>query len=114
MRVVRGPLGSTYTAVPPPIRGVIFMMIAGLCVVAMNVSVRQIADDIHPFMIGFFRHVFGVALLAPFFLRPGHNPFRTTQLPLHGLRAFFNVIAMLAYFVAVSYTHLTLPTNREV
>ena len=106
MRVVRGPLGSTYTAVPPPIRGVIFMMIAGLCVVAMNVSVRQLADDIHPFMIGFFRHVFGVALLAPFFLRPGHNPFRTTQLPLHGLRAYFNVIAMLAYFVALTMVPL--------
>lgn len=102
MLSVPAPVVAAYAAVPPPMRGVFFMMISALGVVAMNVSVRQIADDIHPFVIAFFRHSIGVCLLAPMLLRPGHNPFRTAQLPLHGLRALFNVVAMLAYFLALT------------
>ncbi len=91
-----------YGAVPAPIRGIAFMMIAAVGLVGMNVSIRHIADDVHPFVIGFFRHVIGIGLLAPFFLRAGTNPLRTRRLPLHGLRALLNVIAMLAYFLALT------------
>ncbi len=91
-----------YGAVPAPIRGIAFMMIAAVGLVGMNVSVRHIADDVHPFVIGFFRHVIGIGLLAPFFLRTGASPLRTRRLPLHGLRALLNVTAMLAYFVALT------------
>ena len=102
MSAVPAPLSAAYAAIPPPVRGVVFMMISAMGVVAMNVSIRQIADDIHPFVIALFRHSIGVCLLAPMILRPGQNPFRTAHLPLHGLRAFFNVIAMLAYFLALT------------
>lgn len=102
MPSVPGPVIAAYAAVPPPVRGVLFMMIAALGVVAMNVSIRQIADDIHPFVIAFFRHTIGVCLLVPMFVRPGSNPFRTANFPLQGLRALLNVIAMLAYFLALT------------
>ena len=102
MSSLPGPVDAVYAAVPPPLRGVIFMMISAFGVVGMNVCVRHIADDIHPFVIAFFRHLIGVCLLAPMFLRPNHNPFRTRNLPLHGLRALFNVVAMLAYFMALT------------
>jgi len=102
MPSVPGPVDAVYAAVPPPLRGVLFMMISALGVVGMNVGVRHIADDIHPFVIAFFRHSIGVCLLAPLILRPNHNPFRTRNLPLHGLRALFNVVAMLAYFMALT------------
>ena len=102
MSSLPGPVDAVYAAVPPPLRGVIFMMISAFGVVGMNVCVRHIADDIHPFVIAFFRHLIGVCLLAPMILRPNHNPFRTRNLPLHGLRALFNVVAMLAYFMALT------------
>ena len=92
-----------YQAIPPSIRGVVFMMFAAIGVVGMTVSIRYIADSIHPFVIGFLRHIIGVALMAPFLLtRTGHSPLRTRRLPLHGLRALLNVIAMLAYFLALT------------
>jgi len=78
------------------------MMVSALGVVAMNVSIRQIADDIHPFVIAFFRHSIGICLLIPLFVRPGSNPFRTANFPLQGLRAILNVVAMLAYFLALT------------
>lgn len=102
MSSLPGPVDAVYAAVPPPLRGVIFMMISAFGVVGMNVCVRHIADDIHPFVIAFFRHLIGVCLLAPMILRPNHNPFHTRNLPLHGLRALFNVVAMLAYFMALT------------
>jgi len=102
MPLVPGPVVTLYAAVPPPMRGVMFMMISALGVVAMNVSIREIADDIHPFVIAFFRHTIGVCLLVPIFVRPGSNPFRTASFSLQGLRAMLNVVAMLAYFMALT------------
>jgi drug/metabolite transporter (DMT)-like permease len=78
------------------------MMLSALGVVAMNVSIRQIADEIHPFVIAFFRHSIGICLMIPIFVRPGTNPFRTANFPLQGLRAILNVFAMLAYFLALT------------
>jgi drug/metabolite transporter (DMT)-like permease len=78
------------------------MMVSALGVVAMNVSIRHIADDIHPFVIAFFRHSIGICLLIPLFVRPGSNPFRTASFGLQGLRAILNVVAMLAYFLALT------------
>ena len=102
MKSVFGPFAIAYASVPPPLRGVLLMMVSALGVVAMNVSIRQIADDIHPFVIAFFRHSIGICLLIPLFVRPGSNPFRTAHFGLQGLRAILNVVAMLAYFLALT------------
>jgi drug/metabolite transporter (DMT)-like permease len=102
MKLLLGPFLNIYHAVPPAIRGVLFMMLSALGVVAMNVSIRQIADEIHPFVIAFFRHSIGICLMIPIFVRPGTNPFRTANFPLQGLRAILNVFAMLAYFLALT------------
>lgn len=89
-------------AVPPPVRGVAFMIASAFCLVGMNVTIRHVADEVHPFVIALFRHLIGVALMTPFFLRSGSNPLRTRRLPLLGLRALLNVVAMLTYFVALT------------
>ncbi len=93
---------TLYHAVPAPMRGIGLMMLASLGVVGMTVSIRHVADDVHPFVIAFLRHVIGVMLLMPFMLPRTANPLRTQRLPLHGLRAFLNVVAMLAYFLALT------------
>lgn len=102
MKPVFCQFATAYASIPPPLRGVLLMMVSALGVVAMNVSIRQIADDIHPFVIAFFRHSIGICLLIPLFVRPGSNSFRTANLPLQGLRAILNVVAMLAYFLALT------------
>lgn len=96
------PLRDAYRSIPPPVRGVLLMILSGIAITCMNASVKAIADDVHPFVIAFWRHLFGIALLAPMFLERGANPLRTTRLGLHSLRALLNVIAMLAYFMALT------------
>lgn len=102
MSALLAPVTSVYRTIPPPVRGVLLMLTSGLCITGMNVSVKSIAPDIHPFVIAFWRHLFGIFLLAPMFLGKGANPLRTTRLGLHSLRALLNVIAMLAYFLALT------------
>lgn len=96
------PVRDAYRSIPPPVRGVLLMILSGIAITCMNSSVKSIADDVHPFVIAFWRHLFGIALLMPMFLERGANPLRTTRLGLHWLRALLNVIAMLAYFMALT------------
>lgn len=84
------------------IRGIAWMVGATVSAVFMIAMVRHVSAGIHPFEIAFFRQVFGLAVLTPWLLRYGLAPFRTRRIRLHGLRAAFNLVAMLAYFTAVS------------
>ena len=65
----------------------------------------------HPFEIAFFRNFLGLIALAPWFLRYGVAPLRTKRLPLHGLRASINIVAMLSYFTALSIAPLAQVTS---
>ncbi len=102
MRFVPAPVIRAYSSVPPSLRAVVFMLLSGICVTAMNASVKTLATDLHPFLIAFFRHAIGVCLMTPMFLGLNVNPLRTARLGLHGLRALLNVVAMLAYFLALT------------
>jgi drug/metabolite transporter (DMT)-like permease len=61
----------------------------------------------HPFEIGFFRNLFGLLVVLPWFIRFGWRPLRTQRLRLHGLRAAINAASMLAFFFALSIAPLT-------
>ena len=102
MRFIPAPAIHAYRTIPPSLRAVVFMLLSGICVTAMNASVKILATDLHPFLIAFFRHAIGVCLMTPMFLSLSVNPLRTKRIGLHGLRALLNVVAMLAYFLALT------------
>lgn len=70
----------------------------------MHTMVRQVSTELHPFQIVFFRNFFGLLVFLPVLMRHGLTPFKTQKLPLHALRAAFNIVAMLAFFYALSIT----------
>ena len=102
MPLLPAPAARAFRAIPPPLRAVIFMLLSGLCVTGMNATVKGLAHDMHPFVIAFFRHAIGVCLMTPMFVGLNVNPLRTRRIGLHGVRALLNVVAMLAYFVALT------------
>lgn len=53
--------------------------------------VRPIATEIHAFEIVFFRSIFGILTVVPWFLRSGLEPLRTKRLGLHLLRVAIGV-----------------------
>jgi drug/metabolite transporter (DMT)-like permease len=93
------------------LRGIVLMLVSTVGFAAMHGAVRHLSTELHPFEIAFFRNIFGLLALAPWFLRYGVTPLRTRRLPLHGLRAGLNIIAMLAFFYALSITSLARVTS---
>lgn len=82
------------------------MIAATVAFAAMHGGVRYLSLDqgLHPFEIAFFRNLFGMLALAPWFLRQGIRPLRTKRIGLHSLRALINVVAMLLFFMGLSLT----------
>ena len=90
------------------LKGIGFMVLACVFFGAMHVGVRHVTQSIHPFEAAFFRNVFGRLVLAPSFITHGWRPLRTNRFGLHCARAALNVVAMLAFFYALSITPVVL------
>ncbi len=85
----------------------LLMLAATVSVVAMNVSIREVAADIHVFEIAFFRNLFGVLIFLPVLFRAEVNPLRTRKLGLLTVRAVFHTVAMLAFFQGLTLIPLS-------
>ena len=88
------------------LRGALLMAAAAACYAILHGSVRYVSSELHPFEITFFRNLFGLIVLLPWFVVHGLKPLRTRRIGLHLLRASSNVIAMLMFFMALSMTPL--------
>ena len=93
-------------AAADPLRGVLLMFGSTFLIAAMHAAIRQVSADLHPFEIAFFRNLFGLIIVLPWFLRYGLAPLRTQRIGLHGLRAGFNILAMLSFFYALAIAPL--------
>lgn len=65
------------------------------------VIVRVLIRDLHPFVIGFFRALFGFMAVLPWMLR---HPtiWRSRYRLLHAVRAALKLLSLVAFFVAIS------------
>ena len=88
------------------LRGVLLMFVATICFSVMHALIRYMSAELHPFELAFFRNLFGLLVVAPWFMRYGLKPLKTKRLGLHALRAGINAMAMLMFFYAVSITPL--------
>lgn len=87
-------------------RGILWMLGATLLFVLMHGAIRNIAGQVDPIEIAFFRNAFGVVFLAPVFVRHGLIALRTQQFKLHFWRAVINLINMIAFYFGLSLTPL--------
>ena len=92
---------------PARFRGILWMLLATMCFSAMHSTIRYLAADVHPFEMVFFRNLFGFAVLAPWFIRYGIAPLRTTKIGLHAVRAVLHHLSMLCFFSALTTATLT-------
>ncbi len=82
------------------------MVLASAVIAVMHGGVRHLTADLHPFVIAFWRNLFGFLFFMPWFLRRGLGFMRTTRFPTHLARAAFNATSMLLLFVALGMTPL--------
>ncbi|MFK8082532.1 MAG: DMT family transporter [Granulosicoccus sp.] len=83
-------------------RAVTLTLGSTLMLASMHGLVRFLSSDMHPFMIVFFRNLFGLVAVMPLLLRAGVGSLKTQNPRLHMLRALVGVIAMLGWFYALS------------
>ncbi len=88
------------------LRGIAWMALSTVAFSSMHAIVRDVTQTLHPFEVAFFRQFLGVFVLTPWFIRYGLAPLRTRRLGLHAARAGVNVVAMFAFYYALSLVPL--------
>ena len=107
--VLRARTMTTINRAPPKadsLRGMALMLGAGVCMAAMHVLIRHVSSDIHPFEIAFFRNLFALFAMVPWFVKLGWAPLRTSRPGLMLWRAIFNSACMMGFFMAISLAPL--------
>jgi len=72
----------------------------------MHVCVRLVSEGLPPFEIAFFRNLFGLIAVVPWFIQLGFTPLKTRRIGLLTTRGALNTVCMLGFFTAVSITPL--------
>ncbi len=78
------------------------MTLSAAVMTGMAVLVRQLAEELHPFQIAFFRNAIGVLVMTPLLLRYGAVMLRTNDMGFMAARGVFNAAAMLSFFLALT------------
>jgi drug/metabolite transporter (DMT)-like permease len=97
---------SHWLSLPAASRGIILMVASTMAFSVMHTAVRYLSAEMHPLQIVFFRNLFGMILFVPLVMRGGFSFLATKRLPMHLTRAGLNVLAMAAFFMALSLSPL--------
>ncbi len=87
---------------PSAARGMALVLIAAAASGAMNVCVRHVAAEMHPFEAAFFRSLFGLLLLLPLTLHHGLRHLRTPRPVLHVIRGAIQAAVVLLTFTGLA------------
>mgnify|MGYP001817616288 FL=1 len=82
-----------------PTLAIVLMMIVALLTAMDATIVRLLANQVHPFVIGFFRSLFGLLAVLPWIIHRVDltgSPYRW----LHAIRAAMKLLALVSFFVA--------------
>ncbi|MDA8637692.1 DMT family transporter, partial [Rhodospirillales bacterium] len=84
------------------LKGISWMLFATLCLGLMHTTISHVSDNVHPFIVVFFRLFFALIVMIPFFVRDGIAPLKTSRIKMLILRGVLNFGAMLCFFTALS------------
>ncbi len=86
----------------PVLRARLYMLLSGCCFAGMIACSRYVSQSLHPFETAFFRSLFGLVFLVPFFVGAGRGVWRTARPGLHLARSCLQAVYMLTTFYAVT------------
>jgi len=89
------------------LKGMIWMAVYAALMAGMHGGVRMASESgVHAFEIAFFRNLFAILVLIPWFWRLGLAPLKTKRLGLLITRGALNTLCMLAFFTALTIGNL--------
>ena len=83
-------------------RGLLLMLTATMVLAVMHGMVRFLGEELHPFVIAFFRNLFGLVAVLPLVYRIGLAGLRTGKPVVMVLRSVSGIIAMLTWFYGLA------------
>lgn len=94
-------LMQAFSALPPNLKGAVFVMLGTLFFVLTDITVKLTGDKIHPAQIAFFRYAVGFVLMIPLFVRTGRERLKTKRMKLHFFRAIIASCGQAGLYYAV-------------
>ncbi len=91
-----------YRGLPGPIQGAILMTVAAAAFAGMNIIIRALSFELHPFQISFFRVAIGVAFMMPWVMRAGIGALATASHKLYLSRSMLGYASMLCWFTGLA------------
>jgi drug/metabolite transporter (DMT)-like permease len=99
---LKNPAGILMASLAPAIQAALLMVLADACGSVMNVVIRHLSAELHPFEIAFFRNFFGFLAVLPFLGGLGLGILRTHHLLRLLATGAGQAISMLTMFVAIA------------
>lgn len=88
--------------IPDQTRGLMFMLLATALLTTMHGMVRYLGSDLHPFIIAFYRNLFGLIAVMPLVFRAGVGALHTAHPRLMILRGVSGILAMITWFYGLA------------
>ena len=85
----------------PVLRGMLWMMLSGLCFACLNGLSRLLTEDLHAWQTQFLRYAFGGLVMLPLMWRTGLMSFRTGNLRLQIARNALHTVGTGLWFLAL-------------
>lgn len=89
-------------AVPGNVLAVLLVLAAAGLFAASHAGVRHLTDDLHPFMVAFFRNFFAFLAFTPWFVKNGLTGLKTERPGMHFMRGVVNASAIFMWVTALS------------
>lgn len=90
------------TALPGVLRGALWMVLAAFSFAALTTTIRHMSSTMHPIELAFFRNLFGLFFMLPWFWRAGLGALKTERFKLHGFCSAIGLVAMTLWFLAIA------------
>lgn len=89
-----------------PLRAMAWMLLATIAFSVTHAMVRVVSSELHAFEILFFRNFFGFLPLLPWLWRYRKVALRTARPGLQFMRIVFDLVSLVAFYVALTLTPL--------
>ncbi len=88
--------------IPDPTKGLLYMLMATMVLACMHGMVRYLGGDLHPFVVVFYRNLFGLIAILPLVIKAGLTGMRTHHPRLMVIRSVSGILAMLTWFYGLT------------
>lgn len=93
---------DVFRRLPPVAQGSLWMVLATTHLGIMNVIVRYVSQELHPFEIAFFRNVGQLVFMLPWLMHVGFAALKTGRIGMQVARAAAGLASMLLWFSALA------------